>query len=366
MTQPTYLDYNATAPLRPEARQAMTAAFDVCGNPSSVHGFGRAAHALVEDARETLADALGVAAANVVFTGGGTEANNAALSDTSGRPLILSAIEHDSVRAMATDRPDAHVAPVTPNGTVDLTALEAVLDRCDGPAVVAVMAANNETGVVQPIAEIAALVHGRGGHLHCDAVQAFTKIAMTDAVAGADTLAVSAHKFGGPQGVGALVVRDGVSLPPLLRGGGQERGRRAGTHNVAAIAGFAAAVKAAIADEGLPQRLAELRDAMEARILAATNRVEVVGTASPRLPNTSCLLLDGMSADIQVMRLDLAGVAVSAGAACSSGKIAPSHVLAAMGYDDAAAGSAIRVSLGWATTADDVDRFADAYLALTR
>ncbi len=352
-----YLDYNATAPLRPEAATAMTAAMELCGNASSVHRFGRLARRAVEDARESVAAALDATAAEIVFTGGGTEANNLALRGTE-RPLLVSAVEHDSVLAV---RADAGVINANRDGQVDLSHLEELLAASETPALISVMLANNETGVVQPIEDVVALGQRFGALVHCDAVQALGKIPVSFATLGVDMMSVSAHKLGGPQGVGALIVRDGVDFAPLLRGGGQERSRRAGTENIAGIAGFGAA--AALVNKSLSeaQDLAGLRDDLEARVRADVPDAIVYGAASPRLPNTSCIGLPGVSNEVQVMALDLAGVAVSAGSACSSGKLTPSHVLQAMGADDAAATSAVRVSLGWRTTAADCDRFVDVW-----
>ncbi len=355
-----YLDYNATAPLRPEVASAMASAFELCGNASSVHRFGRLARRAVEDARETIAAVIDASAAEIVFTSGGTEANNLALRG-SERSVFVSAIEHDSVRAA---RDDADIIRVGTDGLVDLHHLEELLSAADAPALVSVMLANNETGVVQPIDQVAALARRFGALVHCDAVQALGKIPLSFAGLDLDMMSVSAHKLGGPQGVGALMVRDGVDLAPLLRGGGQERSRRAGTENIAGISGFgAAAALVAQAVETAPE-LERLRDDIEARVRAAVPDAVIYGAASPRLANTSCIGLPGVSNEVQVMTLDLAGVAISAGSACSSGKLTPSHVLQAMGAGDAAAASAIRISLGWQTSAHDCDRFVEAWTAL--
>jgi cysteine desulfurase len=355
-----YLDYNATAPLRPEAASAMMSAFELCGNASSVHRFGRLARRAVEDARETLAAAVDAAAADIVFTSGGTETNNLALRGAGGT-AIVSAVEHDSVRAA---HDDAVTIRVDRDGLVDLSHLEELLAGAEAPALVSVMLANNETGVVQPIAEVVALARRFDALVHCDAVQALGKIPLSFAALGVDMMTLSAHKLGGPQGAGALIVRDGVDLAPLLRGGGQERSRRAGTENVAAIAGFGAA--AALTEQAVASApaLEALRDGIEDRVRAIAPDAVIYGAGAPRLPNTSCIGLPGVSNEVQVMKLDLAGVAVSAGAACSSGKITPSHVLQAMGAGDDAAASAIRISLGWQTSTDDCDRLIDAWSAL--
>ncbi len=360
MESSVYLDYNATAPLRPEARTAMAAALDVCGNPSSVHAPGRAARRLVEDAREQVAALVGAAPSQVIFTSGGTEANNMALKGCGRDRIIVSAIEHESVLRPA---PDAEIAPVDGDGVVDAERLAARLGRDGPPALVSVMLANNETGAIQPVAEIAALARDHGALVHCDAVQAAGKIAIDMAGLGVDLLTLSAHKLGGPPGTGALIAGDGVTLAPLIAGGGQERGRRAGTENVAGIAGFGAAAEAAAGLGGWP-RIAALRDRLEARAGEAVPDLHIFGAAAPRLPNTSCLAMPGVRAETQVMALDLAGVAVSAGSACSSGKVEPSQVLLAMGAGEEAAANAIRVSLGWASESADVDAFLAAWADL--
>lgn len=358
-----YLDYNATAPVRPEAAAAVAAALEIGGNPSSVHAAGRAARRLVEDAREQIAALIGAHAPDIVFTSGGSEANALALGGTGAVRVLVSAIEHDSVLRNAAT---GSCIPADRSGVVDLAALERWLGESGGEAtLVSVMLANNETGVIQPVAEAAAIAHRHGALIHCDAVQAVGKIAVDFAALGVDMMTISAHKLGGPQGVGALVLRAGLTITPLIKGGGQERGRRAGTENVPGIAGFAAAAVAARADleRGEPARIARLRDRLEA---ALPPQAVVHGAAAARLPNTSCIGLPGMSAETQVMALDLAGVAVSSGAACSSGKVRASHVLGAMGLGPADAGSAIRVSLGWASIEDDVERFLAAWRDLAR
>ncbi|HTN12395.1 MAG TPA: aminotransferase class V-fold PLP-dependent enzyme [Acetobacteraceae bacterium] len=344
----TYLDANATQPLRPEAREAVLEALDLCGNPSSVHQAGRAARRLLEQARESLAARFGAAPAELVFTSGGTEANALAIHGLgAGRRLIHGATEHDAVRAAAAG---ASVLPVDRQGVADLTALAALLR--DGPALVCLMLANNETGTLQPIAEAAALCHAAGALLHVDAVQAAGRIAVDLRALGADSLALSGHKLGGPAGAGALLLAADRALPPLIRGGGQERGRRGGTHALPAIAGFAAAAACTTADP------TPLRDAAEQAAVAAG--AVVIGGGAARLPNTTCLALPGIAAQTQVIALDLAGIRVSAGAACSSGKVARSHVLDAMGLGQLA-GEAIRVSLPWNASEADIAAFIAAY-----
>lgn len=351
-----YLDANATEPLRPEARAAMAAALDVTGNPSSVHGAGRAARRVMEDARETLAARFGGRPADLVFTSGGTEADALAIHALgAGRRIVMSATEHDAVRAAS---PGAAILPVDRTGVADLDALEALLAG-GSLALVCLMLANNETGTLQPVAAAAALCRRHGARLHVDAVQAAGRMAVDFAALGADSLAISSHKLGGPAGAGALLLcPDAASIAPLIAGGGQERGRRGGTPPVAVIAGFAAAALAA-GDAG---SLAPWRDAAEQAALACG--AVVCGAGAPRLPNTTCVALPGVRADAQVIALDLAGVAVSAGAACSSGKVASSHVLEAMGLGPLA-GQAIRVSLPWNACAADVAAFATAYAHLS-
>lgn len=354
---PTYLDHNATTPLKPQARAAMMVAMDVAGNPSSVHTFGRAARRLVEDARTHIARALAVRGAQIIFTSGGTEANHLALCGKPTLPCFVSAVEHDCVLSA---RADSTIIPVDKNGVVRLDALEEMLSQ---PALVSVMLANNETGVLQPIPDIAALVHAKGGLLHVDAAQAFGKIPVNFAQLGADMMTLSAHKCGGPKGVGALVLADGITVEPQLRGGGQEHRRRAGTENVIGIAGFGAAATTIADDVLFYGHVRHWRDAMEERILTNTDAV-IYGVGAQRLPNTSYIGMPRVSAETQLMAFDLDGLAVSTGAACSSGKVRPSHVLQAMGYGDAAAAEAIRISGGLTSTHEDFTRMADAWLAL--
>jgi len=346
-----YLDANATEPLRPEARAAAIAALDLVGNPASVHGPGRHARRILEAARLTLAAQFGVARDAVIFTSGGTEANAlAAASVGAGRRILVCATEHDAVRAAC---PGADVLAVDRDGIADLDALEHWL--ADGPpALLCLMLANNETGTIQPIEAAAALCHRHGGLIHVDAVQAAGRMAFTLAALGADSVAISGHKMGGPKGAGALLLAADRTVPALIAGGGQERGRRGGTPALPAIAGLAAAAQAAPAD------LLGLRREIER---AATAAGGVVLGGARRLDNTACIGLPGVKAETQVIALDMAGVAVSAGAACSSGKVARSHVLDAMGLG-ALAGEAIRVSLPWSATEADVAAFALAYAAM--
>ncbi|WP_333585591.1 cysteine desulfurase family protein [Phenylobacterium sp.] len=361
-----YLDYNATAPVRPEARAAVLAALEAGGNPSSVHAVGRAARARLEAARGQVAALMGAPASTVVFTSGGTEANALAIESavaSGARRLIVSAVEHDAVIETARASGAAvEFWPVDAQGRVQLNWLSARLERWDaseGAAFVALMLANNETGVIQPVAEAAEMVRAAGGWLHVDAVQAAGKIGFDSRALGADTLAVSAHKLGGPQGVGALTFGPRARLSRRIHGGGQERGWRAGTENLPGAAGFAAAAAAAVQGLELMAAQAAWRDAAQARLRDAG--AEILGADAARLPNTLCLAMPGYPAELQVMNLDLAGVMISAGSACSSGKVKASHVVSAMGRADLA-GCAIRVSGGWATIAEDWTEFAEAWI----
>ena len=375
MAQRSYFDWNATAPLRTEAREALLQALAVSGNPSSVHAEGRAARSLVERAREQVAALVGAQPANVVFTSGGTEANMLALTPAietadEKRPrdrLLMSAIEHSSVRTGGRfGREAIEDVRVTPDGRIDLGALAEAVGRSSRP-LVCLMLANNETGVVQPVAEAAALVHAAGGFLHVDAIQAVGRIHCDIGEMGADLVTLSAHKIGGPKGVGALVRRsDDIHLPePLIRGGGQERGLRAGTENVVGFAAFGAAAEAAretFAAEAA--RMTVLRDHLEAGIKAIAPSAVIFGEAAERLPNTTLFAVEGLKAETAVIAFDLDGIAVSSGAACSSGKVQPSHVLAAMEVSPELLRGAVRVSLGWTTDEADIERFLAAWRKL--
>jgi len=372
MTERIYLDWNASAPLRHEARAAALAALEVTGNPSSVHVEGRATRRLIEQARDQVAALVGADPRNVVFTSGGTEANVLALvpaiDGTARDKLLISAIEHPSVLAGGRF-PAAAVerVPVAAGGEIDVAALERRMAALQGRVLVSLMLANNETGVVQPISQAASVVHAAGGLLHVDAVQAVGRISCDIKVLGADLLTLSGHKIGAPKGVGALITRTALSrLDPLIKGGGQERNVRAGTENVAAIAGFGAA--AAAARDGLAverARMAGLREQLEAGLKAASPEVVIFGAVADRLPNTTLFAVPGMKAETAVIAFDLEGVAVSSGAACSSGKVQPSHVLSAMGVPPQLARAAVRVSLGPSTTESEVERFIEAWIKVS-
>lgn len=363
MSHGVYLDWNATAPLCAPALAAMSAALQEVGNPSSVHAFGRRARAWVDHARDAVAKLVGARAPLVIFTSSGTEANNLAFHARQNRLLIVSAIEHESVLRPAR-LAGAQVARVARNGEVDLAHLAYLIEKAERPAFVSVMLANNETGVIQPIAEIARLAKAKGALVHCDAVQAVGRIAIDIKKLGIDYLTISAHKIGGPQGAGALILGDDLPVESLILGGGQERNRRGGTENVAAIAGFGAAAEAiSLADI---DRIAALRDHLEEQLAGFGLPLTIFGRASLRLPNTSCFASGSKTAETLVMAMDLAGFAISAGSACSSGKVRPSHVISAMGFDAATAGSAIRVSLGWKNTAEDIHQFMAAWERIQR
>ena len=363
-----YLDYNATAPLRPEARDALLAALDI-GNPSSVHEEGRKARALVEAARADVARLVGAPAETVIFTSGGTEACNLALGLRQApageiKRLLVSAIEHSAVLAAAKESGmPVEELPVTPDGVLDLDALDAALAD-DTPALVCVMLANNETGVIQPIAEVAAKTRAHGSLLFCDGVQAAGKIDINLFALGVDALSLSGHKLGAPMGVGALVTRPAVVVPPQLIGGGQELGRRAGSENISGITAFAAAARAAMRDLEAFADLADRRDEMEAALLAAQAQLVVYGKGAPRLANTSCFALSGLNAETLVMAMDLAGISVSAGSACSSGKVSRSHVLAAMRAEPHISKGVLRVSLGWQSRAEDTQKLVNEWSKL--
>jgi cysteine desulfurase len=367
-----YLDNNATAPLRPEARAAMLAALETPGNASSVHGEGRAARHALEAARRNVAALVKADPDNVVFTSGGTEANALAMhgaiqaaADAGQRftRLVVSAIEHDSVLATARRCEQVYpglrlaICPVDRAGRISLDDLKQMLMEGKGRALISMMAVNNETGVVQPIADIARLAHAHNSLLHCDAVQAAGKIPLSMDVMSADYLTLSAHKIGGPQGAGAVVRAKGVPMQSQLTGGQQEFGFRPGTQNVAAIAGFGAAANAV---RDIRQDAAR-RDRFEQRLKSLCPDAVIFGEDAERVPNTTCIAVANIPAETVLIALDLDGFAVSAGAACSSGKVVSSHVLSAMGYDTSLSSAAIRISSGWQTREQELDAFADAW-----
>jgi cysteine desulfurase len=372
MAERVYLDWNATAPLRPEAKAAMAKAWELAGNPSSIHAEGRQARRLVEDARAAVAAVVGAVSRNVTFTSGGTEANALALGPgvrRAGGPamqrLLVSAIEHASVLTGGRFPPAlVRRIGVTPDGLIDLDQLRGALEN-GSPALVSIMAANNETGAVQPIAAAGEIVHSAGSLLHVDAIQALGKIPFDINQLDADLVTLSAHKIGGPKGIGALVTAEGVEgVEPLLRGGGQERGHRAGTENVAGIAGFGAAVTmVGGALGGDTARLEALRNRLE-RGLKQTSGAIIFSEKVPRIPNTTLFTVPGLRAETAVIGFDLAGIAVSSGSACSSGKVQPSHVLEAMGFGPKIAQGAVRLSLGWSTSETDIDRALEAWRKL--
>jgi cysteine desulfurase len=366
-----YLDHNASAPLLDEARRAMLAALEIDANPSSIHAEGRRARALIEDARRSVAKLCNARPEHVVFTSGATEAANMLLTPewTMGRAplrmsrLYVSAADHPCILGggrFPADR--VETVPVDENGLIDLAALEAALgkhDSSEGMPLVAIHAVNNETGVIQPVDRIAKLVKAAGGMFVCDAVQAAGRISIDISEGYGDFLILSSHKIGGPKGIGAFVGRSDLVMPrQLISGGGQEKGHRGGTENVAAIAGFGAAARCAAEGLGRIGEIAQLRDRFEAAILEILPETTIYGKQAPRVANTIYFGVPGIKAETLQIALDLAGIAVSAGSACSSGKVGESHVLQAMGF--AGRGGAIRVSIGPGTSEEDLGRFRDA------
>jgi cysteine desulfurase len=353
----SYLDWNANAPMRREAIDAVAEALSWCGNPSSVHRYGRRARHAINTAREAVAALVHATPEGVVFTSGGTEANSFALQAFPGRRVIASAVEHDSVLASAA----AGRIAATRDGIADLDALERDLAGDPRPALVSVMFANNETGAIQPVQAIARIARKHGALFHCDAVQGPGKVDVDFDALGVDLMTISGHKIGGPMGTGALILRSGLQPEPLIKGGGQERGRRAGTENLPGIVGFGAAARLAATETVAAARVTELRDAAQARIVALAPDAVVFAADVPRLPNTLSIAMPRVSSATQVIALDLAGVMVSAGAACSSGKVTRSHVLDAMGVPRDLAECAIRISLGWSTGEAEIDHLVEAW-----
>ena len=356
-----YLDYNATAPVWPEVVDAVADTMKLGGNASSVHSSGRRANCLVEEAREKIAELVNAKPCQIIFTSGGTEANNLALCQAKSGFVIVSAIEHDSILKC---HPGPKLINVCSNGIVLADNMKRLLTECIDGSVVSVMLANNETGVLQPIQNVGTIAREWGVLVHCDAIQAAGKVDVDWPAMGVHMMSLSAHKLGGPQGVGALIIDDEIDFRPMLKGGGQERGHRAGTENVAGIVGFGVAAELVRGNRGQMDRTAHLRSALEDGLRLIVPEINIHGSNVDRLPNTSCISMPGVEAELQVMALDLDGFMVSAGSACSSGKVTTSHVLTAMGVVKTDASSTIRVSLGWNSNAEDVETFLSAWQAL--
>ena len=359
-TMSVYLDYNATAPIRPEVITLMAAILGEVGNASAVHGYGRTARKHIEDAREQVAALAGTQSNYVVFTSSATESNNTVLKAFTGERILVSAIEHPSVLAAA---PEAEKIPVTVDGVIDRDAFEKMLDTGKSPALISIMLVNNETGAIQPVAELARLAKKKHPHvhIHTDAVQAAGRIEIDMPALQADYMSLSAHKMGGPQGVGALIIAPGARDAKLLHGGGQEKRRRAGTENVAGIAGFGLACNLALQDRDKFQALTALREDMEARLQDIAPELVLFSTSTERVSNTTALSLPGVPTKTQVMALDLEGIAISGGSACSSGKEGSSHVAEAMNVPPAQIMGASRISMGWNTDPNDIDEFVKAW-----
>ena len=360
MKNQIYLDYNATAPMRPEVISLMTQIMSGVGNASSVHGFGRAARKYIETARDQVATLCAVNTDQVIFTSGATEAINTVLYGYKDKPILISTIEHPAVIEAAEH---ATLIPVLPNGLVDIESYKDLLETTK-PAIVSIMLVNSETGVIQPIKELSDLAHAHGALFHTDAVQGAGRLDISLDKLGVDFMTLSAHKFAGPQGVGAIIKRNGLPLSKFMRGGGQEKNCRAGTHNTAGIAGMGLAAELASKNMEDYQRITALRDKIETHINNLTDKATIYGADAPRVGNTCNAGLAGMPAQTQMMALDLEGISVSSGSACSSGSFKPSHVLKAMGVNDENAKSALRISLGWATTSADIDVFLKSYTKL--
>lgn len=352
-TKNTYFDHNATTPVRPCAIAAMTLALSEVGNPSSIHSFGRGARKHIETARKIIGDTLDVSAGQVFFNSGATEGNNTIIKGFAGKRILVSSIEHPSVIDCGVN---VEQIPVTVDGVVDIAAFEKMVTTGTPPALVSVMLVNNETGVIQPIAEISKIAKSVDALLHCDAVQGYGRIAFTRESLGVDFLTISSHKIGGTHGVGAVIVSPNTTLPKLLTGGGQERRSRAGTENVAGIAGFGAAAAEATASISDFQKLSILRDTIESEISKSAH-VKIYGQNAPRVSNTISCTVDGISGDTLLMAFDVEGIALSSGSACSSGTVKFSHVLKAMGITEKPDRAALRISLGWTTTEQDVEQF---------
>lgn len=358
-----YLDYNATAPIRPEVITLVTKIMGEAGNASSVHAHGRAARKYVEDARIQVANLCGVDAEQVIFTSGATEATNAALCHFKDKKTLISAIEHPAV---VDSLPHAIKIPVTHDGLIDLNAYEALLNDGDAPALVSVMLINSETGVIQPIAQMAQMAREKGILFHTEIVQGAGRIDINMSKLGVDYMSLSAHKFAGPQGVGALILRKGIDAPKFMRGGEQEKNCRAGTHNTAGIAGMGLAAQIAMDNLDQYHNIGKIRDDLEMRLKQVSDKVIIYGENAPRICNTTNIGVTGLSAQTQMMALDLNGISVSSGSACSSGSFKPSHVLMAMGVSEEDAKCALRLSLGWGTTTADIDHFINVWSKLVK
>ena len=353
-----YLDYNATAPIHPEVLSLVTQIMGEVGNASSVHGYGQRARKYVEKARGQVAQLCAVTPEEVIFTSGATESINTVLSGYRDKRVLISTIEHPAVIAAA---PHAEKIPVTVDGLVDMSAYKAMLSNGEPPALVSIMLINSETGVIQPIKELAKMAHDAGAMFHTDAVQGAGRIDILLDALGVDYMSLSAHKMAGPQGVGALITAKGLDFTKFMLGGGQEKNCRAGTHNTAGIAGMGLAAQIALAQIPQYKEIQKLRDEMEAKIHQISNHLTIYGENAPRVGNTCNVGLKGVPAQTQMMALDLDGIAVSSGSACSSGSFKPSHVLTAMGASEEDAKSALRISLGWATTSADIDAFLESW-----
>ena len=365
MVKPIYLDFNSTSPILPEVIEKVTETMNVMGNPSSVHKAGREAHSIVEEARSQVAALIGARSRDIVFTSGGTEANNAVLRSTGPKSLIISTIEHDcTIAASKASGLDVKNLHVDEQGCVNLDMLKTLLEKAEKPVLVSIMLANNEMGAIQNISSAAKIAGEYGARIHCDAVQAAGKITIDFASLGVDYLTLSAHKIGGPQGVGAIVLTPTAPLNALIVGGGQELGRRSGTENVAGVAGFGVAALAALTSVTEYARIQTRRDRMEAEIATYANDVILAGKNTRRLPNTSCIVMPGMKGETQVMHFDLNGICISSGSACSSGKVKISHVMTAMGLNEELANCSIRVSLGLSTTDKEINIFIQAWKTL--
>ena len=364
----TYLDYNASAPLRPGVEHAVLRGLKAPGNPSSIHRSGRTVRRLFEDARDGLLSLFERSDVRLVFTSGGTEANNLAINGARQlgvKRILVSGVEHPSVLQPAEQSglPITHVN-VERSGALDTKDLEQQLSASDEPALVCVMAANNETGVMQPIGQISEICRPHKALLHTDAVQCFGKSDLSSGFGQADLISVSAHKIGGPLGIGALIFRSDLHVGASILGGGQEIGYRSGTENVSGALGFAESARLCAADSDYAARMATLRADLEQGLKDISSDIIIFGEQADRIPNTTCFAEPGIPAETAVMALDLSGFAVSAGSACSSGKVSRSHVISAMGWDDNIAGSSIRVSLGWGTEEDHIERFLDAWTSI--